>query len=64
MLQLFLSHITLHAALTETSMERDNFMSPTEAKEFGLIDKVLAHPMQEETAETEREKTGNKPTQL
>lgn len=45
-------------------MERDNFMSPVEAKEFGLIDKVLAHPMQEETVETEREKTGNKQTQL
>lgn len=30
-------------------MERDNFMSPTEAKEFGIIDKILAHPMQEET---------------
>lgn len=33
-------------------MERDNFMSPTEAKEFGIIDKVLAHPMQEESTET------------
>lgn len=32
-------------------MERDNFMSPTEAKEFGIIDKVLAHPMQEEATE-------------
>lgn len=39
-------------------------MSPIEAKEFGLIDKVLAHPMQEETTETEREKTSNKSTQL
>ncbi|XP_011258689.1 uncharacterized protein LOC105252805 isoform X2 [Camponotus floridanus] len=36
----------------EKGMERDNFMSPTEAKEFGIIDKVLAHPMQEESAET------------
>ena len=25
-------------------MERDRFMSPTEAKEFGLIDNVLEHP--------------------
>jgi len=33
-------------------MERDNFMSPLQAKEFGIIDKVLAHPMQEETAKT------------
>lgn len=40
-------------------MERDNFMSPTQAKEFGIIDKVLAHPMQEETAETAMEKTDN-----
>lgn len=30
-------------------MERDNFMNPTQAKEFGIIDKVLAHPMQEES---------------
>lgn len=25
-------------------MERDKFMSPVEAKEFGLIDKILEHP--------------------
>lgn len=25
-------------------MERDKFMNPTEAKEFGLIDKILEHP--------------------
>lgn len=41
------------------SMERDNFMSPKQAKEFGIIDKVLAHPMQEETAETAIEKADN-----
>lgn len=28
-------------------MERDKFMSPLEAKEFGIIDKVLEHPLQE-----------------
>lgn len=28
----------------EQSMERDKFMSPKEAKEFGLIDNVLTHP--------------------
>lgn len=44
------------------SMERDNFMSPTQAKEFGIIDKVLAYPMQEETAEATMEKTDNKIT--
>lgn len=40
-------------------MERDNFMSPTQAKEFGIIDKVLAHPMQEETTVAAMEKTDN-----
>lgn len=25
-------------------MERDNYLSPEEAKEFGLIDQVLEHP--------------------
>lgn len=25
-------------------MERDHFMSPTEAKAFGLIDNILEHP--------------------
>lgn len=38
-------------------MERDNYMSPTEAKEFGLIDKILAHPMQDETTKDATEKT-------
>lgn len=30
-------------------MERDKFMTPIEAKEFGIIDKVLEHPLQEQT---------------
>lgn len=38
----------IHYNFTERCMERDNFMSPTEAKEFGIIDKVLSQPMQEE----------------
>ena len=25
----------------EKSMERDNFMSPTEAQKFGIIDKII-----------------------
>lgn len=32
-------------------------MSPTEAKEFGIIDKILAHPMQEETTKAAIEKS-------
>ena len=30
--------------LAEEALERDNFLSPEEAKEFGLIDRVLAQP--------------------
>ena len=30
--------------LAEPIMERDRFMSPEEAAEWGLIDKVLEHP--------------------
>ncbi|XP_034951347.1 ATP-dependent Clp protease proteolytic subunit, mitochondrial [Chelonus insularis] len=36
---------TLHKI--ESSMERDKFMSPVDAKEFGIIDKILEHPLQE-----------------
>lgn len=43
--------------LVEEALERDNFLSPEEAKEFGLIDRVLSHPpsnndskLQEETS--------------
>ena len=28
----------------EVNMERDKFMSPTEAREFGIIDMILDHP--------------------
>ncbi|KAJ8684412.1 hypothetical protein QAD02_020204 [Eretmocerus hayati] len=31
----------------ENNMERDKFMNPIEAKDFGIIDKVLEHPLQE-----------------
>ena len=30
-------------------MERDNFMSPTQALAFGIIDKILTHPETEST---------------
>lgn len=32
-------------------MERDKFMSPSEALKFGLIDKILVHPEIEKTKE-------------
>ncbi|XP_011141348.1 uncharacterized protein LOC105184331 isoform X2 [Harpegnathos saltator] len=62
--ELYVKHTGQELEKIESSMERDNFMSPIQAKEFGLIDKVLAHPMQEETAEAEIEKKGTVPTQL
>lgn len=30
--------------ISEQSMERDNFMTPEKAKEFGIIDAVLSKP--------------------
>lgn len=47
--ELYVKHTGQELENIEKIMERDNFMSPTEAKEFGLIDKILAHPMQEES---------------
>ena len=42
MLNEIYAHHTGHdIGLIKNSMERDNFMSPNEAKEFGLIDKVV-----------------------
>ncbi|KAJ2953157.1 hypothetical protein O0L34_g728 [Tuta absoluta] len=43
---LYVRHTGLPAEKIQLSMERDCFMSPTEAKKFGLIDKVLEHPPQ------------------
>lgn len=57
--ELYVKHTGQNLEEIAKSMERDNFMSPKQAKEFGIIDKVLAHPMQEETAETAIEKTDN-----
>ena len=41
--QLYGKHTGLQLSVIENSMERDKFMSPVEAKEFGLIDKILEH---------------------
>ncbi|XP_014207752.1 ATP-dependent Clp protease proteolytic subunit, mitochondrial [Copidosoma floridanum] len=45
--KLYAKHTGTDIQEIETNMERDKFMSPIEAKEFGLIDKVLEHPLQE-----------------
>lgn len=41
---LYVRHTGLQLEKVQSSMERDNFMSPIEAKAFGLIDNVLEHP--------------------
>ena len=35
---------TILSRTAEKGLERDKFMSPEEAKDFGLIDRVLTHP--------------------
>ncbi|XP_057328406.1 ATP-dependent Clp protease proteolytic subunit, mitochondrial [Microplitis mediator] len=44
---LYVKHTGLDITRIENSMERDKFMSPPEAKEFGIIDTILEHPTQE-----------------
>lgn len=41
---LFVRHTGASLEKIQNSMERDYFMSPTEARGFGLIDNVLEHP--------------------
>jgi ATP-dependent Clp protease protease subunit len=39
--EIYSKHTGQKASIVEKSMERDNFMSPQKAKEFGLIDAVI-----------------------
>jgi len=41
---LYVKHTKQPLEVIERNMERDRFLSPIEAKEFGLIDLVLEHP--------------------
>ncbi|XP_068778768.1 ATP-dependent Clp protease proteolytic subunit, mitochondrial [Struthio camelus] len=41
---IYAKHTRQPAAVVEAAMERDRYMSPVEAQEFGLLDKVLVHP--------------------
>ena len=42
----------------EASMERDKFLSPQEAKDFGLIDEVVeARPLGEDEAKSDDDKS-------
>ena len=38
---LYVKHTGQKLSHIEKSMERDNFMGPKEAKEFGIIDKII-----------------------
>ncbi|XP_011560500.1 ATP-dependent Clp protease proteolytic subunit [Plutella xylostella] len=52
---LYVRHTGLPIEKVQGSMERDCFMSPTEAKAFGIIDNVLEHPP---SISMEKEATG------
>ena len=41
---IYVKHTKQPLTSIESSMERDKFMSPQEALEFGLIDDILQHP--------------------
>uniref|UniRef100_A0A1B6EX21 ATP-dependent Clp protease proteolytic subunit n=1 Tax=Cuerna arida TaxID=1464854 RepID=A0A1B6EX21_9HEMI len=41
---LYVKHTGLSIEKIEANMERDKFMSPSDAKDFGIIDEILDHP--------------------
>jgi len=58
--QIYSVHTHQDVETIEAALERDNFMSPEEAKEFGVIDHVLTHPpniSSEETSSTNLDDT-------
>merc|ERR1711953_927685 len=42
--EIYVKHTGRDLSFIEQNMERDKFMSPAEARDFGLIDKILEHP--------------------
>ncbi|WP_299392516.1 ATP-dependent Clp protease proteolytic subunit [Pelagibius sp.] len=50
--EIYVKHCGQDLATVEASMERDNFMSPEEAKEFGLIDEVVSQRPSDELEAT------------
>jgi len=42
--QIYVKHTGQSFENIENSLERDKFMNPQQALEFGLIDKILEHP--------------------
>ena len=45
--EIYVKHTGKDLSFIEQNMERDKFMGPQEALEFGLIDKILEHPHKE-----------------
>jgi len=42
--EIYVKHTGQDLSFIEQNMERDKFMSPAQARDFGLIDKILEHP--------------------
>ena len=49
--EIYVKHTGKDLSYIEANMERDKFMSPQEAQEFGLIDKILEHVPKPENTE-------------
>ncbi|XP_008835137.1 ATP-dependent Clp protease proteolytic subunit, mitochondrial [Nannospalax galili] len=50
---IYAKHTKQTLQVIESAMERDRYMSPMEAQEFGILDKVLVHPPQDGEDEPE-----------
>merc|ERR1712079_69275 len=56
--EIYVKHTNKDLSFIEQNMERDKFMDPTQALEFGLIDKILEHPPKPgSSAEAQNEET-------
>ena len=53
--EIYVKHTGRDLSFIEQNMERDKFMSPNEARDFGLIDKILEHPPKEGLKEEQTE---------
>lgn len=51
--EIYSEHTGKPTKTIEEALERDNFLSPEEAKEFGLIDRVLSRPPDNDTYNNE-----------
>ena len=47
--KIYVRHTGKELSYIEDNMERDKFMSPKEAMEFGLVDRILEHPPRQES---------------